>query len=121
MFSHSILAVVLATAWFVGGHFLLSHPLRRAVETRLGPQGFRGLYTVVAAIGLAWMIYAHKTAPYVEWWGDPRWAQHLLLLVMLFIVGYQWGGHANVGKWTAGAIFTVVGLMLVALAIALGG
>ena len=83
VFGHSILAVVLATAWFVGGHFLLSHPLRRPIEERLGQQGFRGLYTVVAAVGLAWMIYAHKTAPYVEWWGDPRWAQHLLLLVML--------------------------------------
>jgi uncharacterized membrane protein len=38
------------------------------------------------------MIWAHKTAPYVALWGDPPWARHLLLLIMLvavffFIVG----------------------------------
>lgn len=103
MFGHSILAVVLATVWFVGGHFLLSHPLRRAVETRFGPQGFRGLYTVVAAIGLAWMIYAHKTAPYVEWWADPRWARHLLLLVMLLAVFFLVVGMTTPSPGVVGA------------------
>jgi hypothetical protein len=44
-----------------------------------------------------------------------------VLIVTLFLVGYQWGGHANVRPGTAGAIFTVVGLILVAIAIALGG
>jgi hypothetical protein len=44
-----------------------------------------------------------------------------LLIVMLFIVGVQWGTHANVNKWRAGTVFTVVGLILVAIAIALGG
>jgi uncharacterized membrane protein len=103
MFSHSILAVALATTWFVGGHFLLSHPLRRPIEERLGPQGFRGLYTVVAAIGLAWMIYAYSTAPHVEWWGDPRWARHLLLLVMLFAVFFLVVGMTTPSPGVVGA------------------
>ena len=86
MFSHSITAMVLSTVLFVGGHFLLSHVLRKPLLAALGENGFRGLYTVVAFIGLGWMIWAHKTAPYVALWGDPVWARHLLLAIMLVAV-----------------------------------
>jgi VIT1/CCC1 family predicted Fe2+/Mn2+ transporter len=44
-----------------------------------------------------------------------------LLLVMLFLVGYYWGHYANTSRWIAGLVFLVVGLILVAIAIALGG
>jgi len=44
-----------------------------------------------------------------------------LLLVMLFLVGYSWGRFANTSRWIAGLVFLVIGLLLVALAIALGG
>jgi uncharacterized membrane protein len=90
--SHSITAMVLSTTLFVGGHFVLSHVLRRPLTAAAGDGGFRGIYTLVAFVGLGWMIWAHKTAPYVALWGDPAWARHLLLLIMLvavffFIVG----------------------------------
>jgi uncharacterized membrane protein len=90
--SHSITAMALSTLLFVGGHFLLSHVLRKPLLATLGNNGFRGLYVVVAFVGLGWMIWAHKTAPYVALWGDPIWARHLLLLIMLvamffFVVG----------------------------------
>jgi uncharacterized membrane protein len=92
MFGHSIAAMVLSTLLFVGGHFVLSHVLRRPLLAALGDNGFRIVYTLVAFVGLGWMVWAHKTAPYVALWGDPVWARHLLLLVMLvamffFIVG----------------------------------
>lgn len=83
MLSHSITAMLLSTTLFVGGHFLLSHVVRAPLVRALGAGGFRGVYSLVAATGLGWMIWAHKTAPHVPVWGDPIWARHLLLVVML--------------------------------------
>ena len=55
---------------------------------------------------------------------EPRRALRLsnfLLVGLLFAVGYAWGKEANAGPWRAGLVFLVVGLGLVATAIALGG
>jgi uncharacterized membrane protein len=79
----STLAVFLGTAAFVFGHFVMSHPLRPAMVRALGEKAFAGVYSVVVAIFFAWMLYAYSTAPYVELWGDPPWARHLLLLIMI--------------------------------------
>ncbi len=46
---------------------------------------------------------------------------NLLLLLMLFLVGYQWGKHSYTNRWRAGLAFLVVGMALVGTAIALGG
>jgi VIT1/CCC1 family predicted Fe2+/Mn2+ transporter len=46
---------------------------------------------------------------------------NFLLVGLLFAVGHAWGKQANVGPWRAGLVFLVVGLALVATAIALGG
>jgi len=54
--------LALASATFVGTHFLLSHPLRAPLITRLGEKGFAGLYTVVALATFAWMIKAYSPA-----------------------------------------------------------
>ena len=83
IFGGSIAAVALGTVAFVGGHFLLSHPLRAALLRAVGQRGFPGIYSVAVALGFTWMIYAHATAPYVALWGDPIWARHVLLLIMV--------------------------------------
>lgn len=59
----ALTSVVMAAAAFVGTHFLLSHPLRRPLVTRLGEQGFMGVYTVVALGTMAWMARAYSAAP----------------------------------------------------------
>ncbi len=79
----SILAVALATLAFVGGHFVLSHPLRSVLVRRLGEGAFAGVYSLIVAIALVWLVYAHATAPYIAIWGDPIWAHHLLPLIMI--------------------------------------
>jgi uncharacterized membrane protein len=79
----SILAVVLAMLAFVGGHFLLSHPLRKSLVRVLGEGAFAGIYSLIVAIAFAWLIYAYATAPYVAIWGDPLWAHHVLPLIMI--------------------------------------
>jgi uncharacterized membrane protein len=54
--------LVLALATFVGTHFLLSHPLRAPLVAKLGEKGFGGLYTVVALVTFAWIIWAFRPA-----------------------------------------------------------
>lgn len=79
----SILAVFLGTAGFVLSHVIMSHPLRPAMVRALGEKGFSGVYSLIVALFFAWMLYAYSTAPYVALWGDPPWARHLLLVIML--------------------------------------
>lgn len=79
----SILAAFFGTAGFVLSHVIMSHPLRPAMVRALGEKGFSGVYSLIVALFFAWMLYAYSTAPYVALWGDPVWARHLLLLIML--------------------------------------
>ena len=44
-----------------------------------------------------------------------------LLVVLLFVTGYEWGRHANTNRWLTAVAFLAVGLLLVGVAIALGG
>ncbi len=46
---------------------------------------------------------------------------NLLLVLLLFWVGHEWGKHAHARPWRAGFVFLAIGLGLVAIAIALGG
>lgn len=54
--------LALASAAFVGSHFLLSHPLRAALVARLGEKGFALLYTVVALVMLGAMVWTYRPA-----------------------------------------------------------
>ena len=44
-----------------------------------------------------------------------------VLLALLFVAGVAWGRHAGVNPWRAGLIFLSAGLVMVLVAIALGG
>lgn len=79
----SILAMALSTGFFVGAHFLMSHPLRGPLLRLVGAKAVPGVYALTVGLGLAWMVFAHSRAPYVALWGDPIWARHLLLLIMI--------------------------------------
>jgi VIT1/CCC1 family predicted Fe2+/Mn2+ transporter len=55
---------------------------------------------------------------------DPRLAlrvSNAILLGLLFFVGWRWARHTLAKPWIAGVTFLLVGLLLVALAIPLGG
>ena len=59
----SLMALVVASAAFVGFHFLLSHPLRAPLVRALGERGFLGLYSLVALATFVWMVLAFRTSP----------------------------------------------------------
>ena len=44
-----------------------------------------------------------------------------LLVVMLFLVGRQWARHAGLARWRVGLLMACLGLLLVGVAILLGG
>ena len=61
--------VAAAAAAFVGTHFLLSHPLRKPIVDTVGSTAFLGIYSVVAAATLGWLVLAYRAAPA----GTPLW------------------------------------------------
>jgi VIT1/CCC1 family predicted Fe2+/Mn2+ transporter len=44
-----------------------------------------------------------------------------LLVAILFVVGYRWARHTDANPWVAGSAAMGLGVLLVAVAIALGG
>lgn len=56
--------------------------------------------------------------------GDAWWAlrvSNALLIALMFFVGFRWARHTKVNPWLAGFGLTTIGVILVAVAIALGG
>ena len=76
-------ALLAATVLFVGGHFFLSSlPVRSWITERLGPGGFRGTYSLVAAGSLIWMLFAYGAAPYVAIWPEVPALRWITLVAM---------------------------------------
>nr|WP_247711246.1 NnrU family protein [Qipengyuania vesicularis] len=63
-------SLVAASLAFVGTHFALSHPLRAPLVSRIGENGFRGLYSLVALGTFVWMALAFRE---VGPGGTPLW------------------------------------------------
>lgn len=63
-------SLVLASAWFLGIHLLISGTrLRDPLARLVGEKGFRALFSLAAIGGLVWMSWAYAHAPYVQTWG----------------------------------------------------
>lgn len=78
-------ALILAVAFFVGAHFILSSlPVREPLIKALGTTGFRLLYTAVAAAGIIWVVMAYNAAPRIALWDDSPALRHLALVIMPF-------------------------------------
>ena len=90
MIEHAGLA--LATTAFVGSHLAMSHALRVRLVQNMGEAGFTGLYSIVAALTLGWVIFAYRSIEVsVPWWIAPGWwwwvASVLMLLASILLVG----------------------------------
>ena len=90
MIAASLNGLLAATAAFVGGHFLMSSlPIRRALIARLGENGFRSVYSLIATAALVWMIVAYGAAPFVSVWSPgplTRWIPVLAMPVALLLL-----------------------------------
>ncbi|MGQ0544517.1 MAG: NnrU family protein [Betaproteobacteria bacterium] len=55
--------LALATAAFLATHFVTSTPLKPTLVGAIGEWPYRGVYSLVAFVTLAWMIWAYVEAP----------------------------------------------------------
>ena len=82
--SGSIGAVWLAAIVFVGLHALSSTPLRGILVKRIGEGPYLGLFSVLAAASMFWLVWAYVAAPYEPVWPQLTWTRYLPLVVMPF-------------------------------------
>lgn len=95
----SLAPLLAACVFFVGSHFLMSHPARRPLVARLGESGFLGLYSLIAFAGLGWMMWEYSQAPAGEIYWAPTnaiWiaASLLTLLASILFAGSFQGNPA---------------------------
>ena len=78
-----ILLLIVAVSLFVGGHELLSHPLRAPIVRAIGEKGFTLVYALVAFASLGWAVQIWKGVPQTRLWlvSDPiHWIAVALML-----------------------------------------
>jgi uncharacterized membrane protein len=85
-------SLAVAMLAFVGSHFALSHPYRRTLVGHFGEAGFAGLYGIVAALTLLWVIVSWRTADNsMPVWIAPGWwwivASGLMLVASILLAG----------------------------------
>lgn len=93
-------ALILAVAAFVGLHFVLSHPLRKPMVSRLGQRGFQMIYSLAALLTFAASVVAFRQvqsgSPLWDGSGLPMWAVATAVtwLGMVLLLGSFFGNPA---------------------------
>ena len=71
---------------FLGGHaFVTCRAQRAAVIARIGEGPYKGLFALVAAIGLILIGYGfsvYRTTGWIDVWNPPRWTHYVTQLLM---------------------------------------
>ncbi|MGL4728668.1 MAG: NnrU family protein, partial [Bosea sp. (in: a-proteobacteria)] len=82
-----MLLLIAGLVLLLGAHgFTMSRERRAALREKLGDGGYKGLYSVIALIGLALVIYGfgqYRATGWINVWNPPAWTRHLSLLLML--------------------------------------
>jgi uncharacterized membrane protein len=90
--------LVVATLAFLATHFVTSTPLRPALVNAMGEWPYRGLYSLVALVTLAWMAWAYAAAPRELLWTGFRQIAYVLMPIAFVLIacGY-WRNPTMVG------------------------
>lgn len=78
----STASLITACTAFVGSHFLMSHPLRPAMVSRLGEKGFGAVYSVISLGIFGWMIWSFNQAPK----GDYLWVPNDIIWIIASVL-----------------------------------
>lgn len=88
----SLLHLLTACVFFVGGHFLLSHPARAPLVARMGEKGFLGLYSLISFVGLGWMMWEFSRAPVGELYWAPTNAIWIVASILTLLAAILFAG-----------------------------
>ena len=73
---------------FLGVHLVTTMRDRRAaLIAALGENGYKAIYSIVSAIGIALIVYGfarYRATGWIELWSPPVWTKHLAALLVLF-------------------------------------
>lgn len=72
---------IAAAAWILL-HFLVAGTFRPAIAGRVGEHAFRGLFSVLSALSLGFLIWAYRGTPFVPLWNFGIGALHLAKLLV---------------------------------------
>ena len=76
--------LVLGLIIFFAPHtFTMFRGARASLVDRLGEGPYKGLYSVIALVGLVVLIMGYADAPKIGIWAPPLWMQHVTMLLML--------------------------------------
>jgi len=76
--------VLYAAIVFLAIHLLPATPLRGQLMRAIGEGAYRGFFSVLSIVVLAWMAYAYAGAPHDEIWPQSAWTRWAPILVMPF-------------------------------------
>jgi len=75
--------LTVAAVFLIGTHFgIASTPLRGELIGRVGENGYRALYSLLALVALVWLATAWRAAPHVPLWDAGAGLRHLALALM---------------------------------------
>ena len=94
-----LVSLAAASIALIGTHFALSHPLRAPIVRVVGEGAFLGLYSLVAAACMVWMIFAFRAAPAADLGGatgEAGWivSTVLTLPALVLFIGSLWKNPA---------------------------
>lgn len=94
-----LVSLAAASIALIGTHFALSHPLRGALVKAIGEGPFLGLYSLVAAGCMVWMVLAFRAAPAADLGGatgEAGWivSTVLTLPALVLFLGSLWRNPA---------------------------
>ena len=82
------------------------------------------LWGALASFWLVVLSTIPAAIPFLVFRNEPRFALRVsngLLIALIFLVGFRWARHTGGSGWRIGLALSLVGMALVAIAIALGG
>ncbi len=79
-----MISLVVAALFFIAIHLgVAGTRLRDVVVGSLGERAYRGAFSAASVVGLLWLVYAYRQAPYLPTWGFLEWWKPVMIALML--------------------------------------
>ena len=76
--------LILGVLMFIGIHCVPTFPsLRQQLVDRFGEKSYKGIFSLIALIGLAVIVIGKVLAEFVPVWQPPAWGRHVAMALML--------------------------------------